>query len=243
MVGASCNSTPVELTIVAPRARTRSETPSPCQPIFRSLLDEINFSIRLRSDASSLIIARPIRLSDRSCPRIASVSKKPQADRLAGQGDADRMDDLADLDAFRGGEIVHQLFEGRRVERLGGGQPVAEFRQQRHRAGCAEVLLHGFLVVNQFFVRLDEIGKRQDIAGDLDAIAGGGNDLFDRLPLAAKGGEATSLAFSRNGTTRSIFSAAGSIAKCLGLECRQLRRIKAGRGLVDAVEREFLIRS
>ena len=67
-----------------------------------------------------------------------------EADRLAGDRHAERMNDLADFDPFGCDELLHQGFERRGVEGFDSRQPVAELCQQIGRARLAEVFSTAF---------------------------------------------------------------------------------------------------
>ena len=45
---------------------------------------------------------------------MASVSNRPKPTGFAGHRDADRVDDVADLDALRGDECVHRIVRAAR---------------------------------------------------------------------------------------------------------------------------------
>ena len=62
--------------------------------------------------------ARSMRRRALSRPRMASVSKQTEADRLASQRDTQRMDNVANLDPLGRDEFVDQLLQRRRLERL-----------------------------------------------------------------------------------------------------------------------------
>ena len=136
----------------------------------------------------------------------------PEADALAGHGDAQGVDDLADRDALGLDERVQRPLERRGVERLDLGQRRAEPREQLDRAGrLADPLVERLFVVGELVVGREEVGEVQDVAGHLDPVARRRDEGFaPGRRSSAVAGAAIRPALSRNGSTMAAFRSSGS---------------------------------
>ena len=129
--------------------------------------------------------------------------EQAEADRFAGDGDADGVDDVADLDAVAVDERVRRFFQGVGGERL---DAVAARRGTRIKqfdapAGLRSRLSSVCVVICKLLVGDEEVVVVEDVAGDFHAVAGRFEDLRDVRGRVARRRIGDKPARCRNGTT------------------------------------------
>ena len=106
-------------------------------------------------------------LAAENCQRF----EQAEADGLASDCDAQRVDQLADLNSFSGDEVLECFFDRGGVERLDCRKTAFKLCQQR---GCfgwlAEALFERGLVIGDLVVGDEKGSVVKDVAGDFDAV-------------------------------------------------------------------------
>ena len=93
------------------------------------------------------------------------------------------MDDLADCDRLRLDEPVHHAVQGGGIEWIDGLELDSKPAQQLGSRGRANPLIERLVVVRKHLVPLKQLGVIQDVAGDLDPIARGLDDVGEPVEI------------------------------------------------------------
>ena len=156
----------------------------------------------------------------RSRPRIASVSNSPRPTDLPVTATRSGVDDLADLDPFGLRRTRCSSFSSvAGVERLGRGQAVAELAQQLGGLRrLAERLSNAFSSYGSWSSGRKKSAKSEDVAGHLDAVAGGRDDAASaaRRPRRSSGVVRSARPSPGTAAPAPTFSLRAAAAACAG---------------------------